>query len=202
MTRSLIVPSLLLFLTCGACDDQGPAPAPGEASGKSVETSAPAAAPEAEPKRETERVTGKVKGPKGEVGFAVDLPKGLIAVDESPGMAMYRRGKDDFEGYNFAIAVERDKRPLELERARFEAAMKDPRKKGKVLDSGTIDEGGWYVAASFEEGGKRNVTLMANVGSGEVVLMCRGDATGELTKDEEAAAKTLRETCASLHAEG
>jgi hypothetical protein len=194
---ALVAVALAAMAGCDSGDAKPAAGKPTADSSAAAGDTKPAKAP-ATSSRKTVATKSEVKGKKGMVSFTVALPEGLKDVSDSPVIKNFRKGKDEFSGYAFAIGVERLVRPLEAEVARFEVAMKDPKKKGKMLDKGELDGGGWYVAASFEEGGKRNVSLMSNVGSGDTLMMCRGDASGPEVADEAAAAEVLRATCASI----
>lgn len=193
--------SVAISLSMMGCERKAPS---GEqhADGTTQATTGKAHEP-APSKPSTSLTKGELSYGKLEVAYTIALPPGIKAVDDAAGRGMisYRKGRNDFDGYNVAIAVGRSKKgTLAAEKAAMLAELERQKatKKAKVLEQGDWDGGGWYLAATFEEGGKPRVTMMSRVVKGDTVLMCRGDGEGAVARAPAATAKVLIETCKSL----
>lgn len=204
-TSTVALALCLVSLGTLACDDEAtPAPkaeGPTTAASTAATTTAPKkkAAPTPKKAADTQTLNGTVKVGSEDVAVAIDVPKGIKVVDDmGPGSLSIRRGKDDFDGYGFMVmGGGRGVDATKIMAALKAQAAKNPEKKMVILDEGTSDDG-WHVAASFEEGGKRAVTLKSEVTIGEHRVSCAGDATGDVIADEKAAAEVLLAGCKSL----
>jgi hypothetical protein len=197
----MVIGTAALSFALMACEGKS-APREEHAAGttQAATGKAPAAAPA---KASTQLTTGELNEGKGKVTFTIALPPEIHAVDEgTPNIINYRRGKKDFDGYNVAVGIDSGgKRALASTKAALLAEVerqKGPPKKGKLLDQGDVDGGGWYVAFSFEDGGKPCATVMSRIVKGDTVVMCRGDVEGRLGSTPAASAKVLIEACKSL----
>jgi hypothetical protein len=197
---SMVIGTTALSLALIACEGKS---TPGADHAAGTTQAATGKAPEAA-KPSTQLTKGELSVGKTKVAFTIALPPGIRAVDEgaSHGIISYRKGKNEFDGYNMTLGIEEGgKRMLASTRAALLAEIerqKAPPKKGKLLDQGDLDGGGWYVAFSFEDGGKPCATVMSRIVKGDTVLMCRGDVEGRLGTTPAASAKILIEACKSL----
>lgn len=188
----LVVPGLIVLV---GCSKEEPTPAAPPEAGASASPAAKAKPTSVE----KNRVSTKVKRGGKEISFSVELPKGLKNVDDSPYSKQFARSEADEDGYGFLIGFDAYKRTYEDEKERYQQTLVDvPEKKAKSLGDGDYGGRGYWVAASFEKGGARALTISAKIVKGDAVLTCEGDVYGPEAQNEQAALVVLRDTCGSI----
>lgn len=186
------------------CDDKPAAiEAPGEPSAATTATATATATTKAsvapaEPTRAATTTSIETRDGK-KVTFSIVLPPNIREASSSSSKWSkdYRRGEDDFDGYNITVAVDRGEKGSDYEAtvASYKSAPKE--KQVRLLDSDQWAHG-WFVAAELVEAGKKNLTVRANVKAGSVTMFCRGDATGDLAAQAKEAVSVLVKSCRSI----
>lgn len=198
LSNAAVVAVATLLAACGGEPSKTDAAATSTAAAATAAASAAATAPAKAGAAEAKATVVELKGAKGAQKISVVLPPGVMEVSDSPNMKSYRKGKDDFDGYSLTLGEDRPERAkggLAIFLQQIEAQKEA--KKTRLIDKDTW-EGGWAIGYEFEEGGKKNVSVMASTTVGDLLVSCRGDATGSALSDVDAAAKLLMSSCKSI----
>ncbi len=176
----------------------------GDASGTGAGTGAPTAKAAGAKAAKSDGVltTGKLSTRKTKVGYTILLPPGIRAQNDgvSPSTVAYRKGPNDFDGYNVSLTLEAEGRhEFATAKASLMASFLGTKaNKPKLIDQGDLPGGGWYFTGSFTEGGKSEVMLRAYVAKGDAGLVVTGDGTGALANDPAKTSAALIDIAKSI----